>query len=364
MKHLTLSKMAGKPVEARQKKLPCIVEPPQRHVAPLRPRYSGFLTSHSPHRRYYYCKNKTSKGFGGRSAEAVICGTRWNFYLSHGRTLPHIAPEERHAVPIASGLLRNVEHRGGEKGGNRHGHAGRRMWNVPAAGAITFRFSAGMQAAAIVQAAAAIARIQADVQGTPCSPQAAADSGTETGNADPAPEVFSFAVLPAASDGTSTDAPLATGMAGGNAPPSGAWRGAGNAGNEKQKPEPEISAGRGPETHSGQKQAALFFIFMQNPVLTENAGGSTGAEAALAVQAGSFFPQAFARQAEPYEAMQPAAGGPGQEAEQAGNGPAPVGEGSVPGTAQGGQAYAACSAPARKKTVMLKVAQAAEALPE
>ncbi len=86
------------------------------HSAPLRPKRKGFLNSHSPHLRCYYCKNRTPRGYSARSAEAAICGSRWNYYLSYGKTIPDHSHLEHLVVPVTTGMLNN-SHNGAETSG-------------------------------------------------------------------------------------------------------------------------------------------------------------------------------------------------------------------------------------------------------
>ncbi len=70
----------------------------------------AFLDSHSMWKRCYYTKLRVARGFGARSAEAAICGMRWNYFLSFGKNIHLAAGEERHTGAITNGLLRNATH--------------------------------------------------------------------------------------------------------------------------------------------------------------------------------------------------------------------------------------------------------------
>lgn len=369
MRTLSLSKRAEKPAEAQPKTPPCIVEPLQRRMAPPRPRYAGFLTSHSPHRRYYYCQNRTARGFGGRSAEAVICGSRWNFYLAHGRTLPHFTPPEHHAVPIAGGLSAGVAHRKRERHERSRGH------HAPAASAsVSFSFASGAQAAAAVAQPAACTIQAADGSAQDAASaawvQAACGPATETCNADAMQEPF--AVLQPATGRARTKIAPAAGMAGGMQGPEPAISCAGTSGaapgpgtrSEERGGVQAAGGGTVAGAEAGSPQAAQFFIFAQGP------DEEPSAPLPLSVpvsRAGSLFQQPAARASQAYPAyavLQPAAGVQAQEGSRTESTGDTAAATLVSGFAWGERGDVAYPDSQKKKARMLKVAQAAEAVPE
>jgi len=68
----------------------------------------AFLSSRHMSNRCYYAKYVAARGRGARSAEAAICGSRWNHYLETGMHTPHFRPHEHFRVAIVSGLMANL----------------------------------------------------------------------------------------------------------------------------------------------------------------------------------------------------------------------------------------------------------------
>jgi hypothetical protein len=106
------------------------VEALQKVPAPVFARHQmrrtpkAFLSHRSIHGRYYYTKMRMARGKGARDAYAAACGMRWNYYLSHGKRTPHFAPHEHHKAAIASGLMSEIRHsRNSAMAGHMHQEA-------------------------------------------------------------------------------------------------------------------------------------------------------------------------------------------------------------------------------------------------
>lgn len=115
MRTLSLKTTAMRPEERRTQSKPCLVDALQNRPAHVFGQHQNripkaFLSSRSLHGRYYYTKMRTARGRGARDAYAAACGMRWNFYLSSGKHTPHFAPHEHHTVAIASGLMSEMKH--------------------------------------------------------------------------------------------------------------------------------------------------------------------------------------------------------------------------------------------------------------
>ncbi len=98
---------------------PAKLQAASRHALP-----KAFLSYRSMHGHFYYPKRRTARSRSASSAEAAACGMRWNFYLSSGTHTPHFAFHEHHTATIASGLMNDIRHNGsGEAAGARHAEA-------------------------------------------------------------------------------------------------------------------------------------------------------------------------------------------------------------------------------------------------
>jgi hypothetical protein len=81
------------------------------------------VSSHSMHTRYYYARK--ARGRGPRNAKDAVCGI-WNCYLRYGKHTPHFTLAEHHKSAIVSGLMSHMEHgrrtAGGKQSEESHTH--------------------------------------------------------------------------------------------------------------------------------------------------------------------------------------------------------------------------------------------------